>query len=293
MTNTLQHAIDAISLGSLYALLALGIGFIFGVARIVNFSHGDFIMVSAYIMVLVAAWAWPLVIVAAVAAGVGVALLTERLAFRPARSSSPSTLLAISLAVSILIQHAVLSIAGSRARTLDFGQFLTQPVTVGGVRVGRLDLVIIGVTAALLIGLTLFLRRTLLGVQIRAAAEDFSMARMLGVRANYIVATAFALSGMLAAIAGIFIATQSGSLTPALGVQPVLIAFTATVIGGLGSLAGSALGGFVLGVFTAVLQAVLPDGAEAYRDSIVFSLVILILLARPSGLIATTSAERV
>jgi branched-chain amino acid transport system permease protein len=222
-----------------------------------------------------------------------VALLTERLAFRPARSSSPSTLLAISLAVSILIQHAVLSIAGSRARTLDFGQFLTQPVTVGGVRVGRLDLVIIGVTAALLIGLTIFLRRTLLGVQIRAAAEDFSMARMLGVRANYIVATAFALSGMLAAIAGIFIATQSGSLTPALGVQPVLIAFTATVIGGLGSLAGSALGGFVLGVFTAVLQVVLPDGAEAYRDSIVFSLVILILLARPSGLIATTSAERV
>jgi branched-chain amino acid transport system permease protein len=144
-----------------------------------------------------------------------------------------------------------------------------------------------------LIGLTVFLRRTPVGVQIRAAAEDFSMARMLGVRANVVVATAFAVSGLLAAVAGIFIATQSGALTPELGVQPVLIAFTATIIGGLGSLYGSALGGFVLGVFTAVLQVVLPDGAAPYRDSIVFGLVILILLVRPTGLIATPTAERV
>jgi branched-chain amino acid transport system permease protein len=294
MSQDLQYAIDAVSLGSLYALLALGIGFIFGVGRIVNFAHGDFIMVSAYILLIVSAWAWPLAIVLVVAATVALALLVERLAFRPARKGDATTLLAVSLAVSLIVQSAALLLAGSRARTLDFGGWLTKPETILGLRVARLDVLTIATTAALLIGLAVFLRKTLLGVQLRAAAEDLPMARLLGVRANRVVAAAFGLSGMLAAVAGILIATQSGSLTPTLGVQPVLIAFTATVIGGLGSLSGSVAGGFVLGVLTVVLQVTLPDSAAAYRDSFVFALVIAILLLRPSGLVrATTTSERI
>lgn len=294
MTQTLQYCIDAISLGSLYALLALGIGFIFGVARVVNFAHGEFIMVAAYVLLIVASWAWPLAILVVALATMFLAVASERLIFRPARGSDPSTLLALSLGLSLLLQNIVLLIAGSRAKTLNFGSWLTKPAEIFGLRIARLDIVTIVVTVALLVGLGAFLRRTLIGLQLRAASEDFSMARLLGVRANRVVATAFALSGLLAAISGVLIASQSGSLTPTIGITPVLIAFTATVIGGMGSLSGSIVGGFVLGTFTVFLQVVLPESAIPYRESMVFAGVIAILLFRPGGIIpATNAAERI
>ncbi len=294
MKEVIQYAIDAISLGSLYALLALGIGFIFGVARVVNFAQGSFIMIAGYVLLIVASWVWPLAVLAVAAATVFLAVSSERLVFRPARGAAPTTLLALSLGLSLFLQNAVVLIAGNRARTFSFGNWLTNPVELLGLRVARLDLVTIVVTVALLVGLVAFLRRTIVGVQLRAAAEDISMARLLGVRADRVVAIAFAISGMLAAVAGILIASQSGSLTPTIGVEPVIIAFTATVIGGMGNLVGSVVGGFLLGVTSVVLQVVLPDSAIPYREAILFLMVIGVLLIRPKGIIpATGTAERI
>ena len=141
----------------------------------------------------------------------------------------------------------------------------------------------------LLISFGLFLKKTRLGVQMRAAAEDFPMARLLGVRANTVIAAAFALSGLLAGVAAILLVAQTGTLTPTMGVTPVLVAFVATIIGGLGSLGGAVIGGFALGTLTVTLQAELPLALRAYRDAFVFGGVIAILVFRPNGLLGAKS----
>jgi branched-chain amino acid transport system permease protein len=160
---------------------------------------------------------------------------------------------------------------------------------VGAVRIQYVDLLEVGVTAVLLISLGLFLGRTKLGIQMRAAAEDFTTARLMGVRANTVIATAFAISGFLAAIAAMFLVSETGIVYPTVGLAPVLAAFIATIIGGLGSLPGAVLGGYLLGAITVALQAELPQGLAPYRDAFVFGAVIVVLSLRPQGLLVARS----
>jgi branched-chain amino acid transport system permease protein len=221
---------------------------------------------------------------------VGLALLTERIAFRPVRNANAATLLVTSFAVSYLLQSLAVLIFGSTPKTVNIAGGLTESVEIAGVSVGKLDLVTIGLTAALLTGLVFFLNRTAIGVQMRAAAEDFRMARLLGVRANRVIATAFAISGVLASVAAFLLLVQSASVTPTMGVTPVLIAFIATVIGGMGSLQGAVLGGMLMGVMTVVLQVALPFELRPYRDAFVFAVVLAVLVLRPGGLIVTRSS---
>jgi branched-chain amino acid transport system permease protein len=294
MTSLVQHIIDAVSAGSLYALFALGVAFIFGVARIVNFAHGELIMVAGYVVLITVGIAWPLVLIAVVAAIVVLSLVMERVVFRPVRQADAVSVLVMAFSLSVFLQNAALAIAGPRAKSVNFLDGLTRPLTIGGIRIPWLDVVTIVVTVLLLAGCALLLRRAPIGRQLRAAAEDFGMARMVGVRANTVIATAFAVSGALAAVGGILLTVQTGSLTPGLGLQPVLIAFIATVIGGMGSLVGAVLGGYLLGAMTVLLQVTLPDSLIPYRDAFVFGLVILALLVRPQGLVpAPAGVERV
>ena len=294
MTSFVQHVLDAVSSGSLYALFALGVAFIFGIARVVNFAHGELIMVSAYLVLVTVGLAWPFVLVAVVAGIVVLSLVMERVVFRPVRRADAVTVLIMAFSLSVFIQNAVLAIAGPRAKSVNFAESLTQPLTVSSVRLPWLDVVTIAVTLALLGGLAIMLKRAPIGRQLRAAAEDFSMARMVGVRANTVIATAFAVSGALAAVGGILLTIQTGSLTPGMGLNPVLIAFIATVIGGMGSLVGAVLGGYLLGAMTVLLQVALPDDLVPYRDAFVFGLVIVALLVRPQGLVSSPAAvERV
>ncbi len=295
MAEVLQHIVNAVSLGSLFALFSLGIALIFGVARIINFAAGEFLTFAGYTIFVTVGlgWPWPVVILVSIAVVVVLALLMERLAFRPIRGAPATTLLIVSFTLSALLTNILLSAWGGRAKTVDFGSDLVTPIFIGSVRMTLLDLVTIGVTAALILGLTLVLRRTRIGTQLRAAAEDFGMARHLGVHANVVIATAFAISGVLAAVAGIILTVRIATLTPAFGTQAVIVAFIATVIGGLGSLTGAAIGGFFIGVLTIVLDATMPDGIQPFRDAFVFGLVLIILLVRPRGLIPTPTGERV
>jgi branched-chain amino acid transport system permease protein len=294
MTSLVQHIIDAVSAGSLYALFALGVAFIFGVARIVNFAHGELIMVAGYVVLITVGIAWPLVLIAVVAAIVVLSLVMERVVFRPVRQADAVSVLVMAFSLSVFLQNAALAIAGPRAKSVNFLDGLTRPLTIGDIRIPWLDVVTIAVTLLLLAGCALLLRRAPIGRQLRAAAEDFGMARMVGVRANTVIATAFAVSGALAAVGGILLTVQTGSLTPGLGLQPVLIAFIATVIGGMGSLVGAVLGGYLLGAMTVLLQVTLPDSLIPYRDAFVFGVVILALLVRPQGLVpAPAGVERV
>lgn len=282
--NLLQNAMDALSLGGLYALAALGIGLIFGVLRLINFAHGELITATGYSLLLLAA-AWePLMVAGALVLVVLLALAMERAAFRPLRAVDPATMLIASFAVSFFLQKVLFLLVGGRAKGVDILPELTTSVTVFGARVPLLQLVTIGTIVVLLTALVLFLRNTRFGVVMRAAAEDFRMARLLGVHANQVIAVAFAMSGILATAVGVLYVAQTGALTPRMGVPLVIIAFVSTVIGGLGSLTGAVVGGFLVGVASAALQAGLPPEWSAFREAFVFGLVILVLLFRPQGL---------
>jgi branched-chain amino acid transport system permease protein len=281
----LQNAIDAISLGAIYALAALGIGLIFSIMRLINFAHGELIMVGGFMLYGLAGQPYIVMTLAAILVVSILALGMERLAFRPLRRANPATLLIASFAVSYLVQHIVLITFGARPMGVDFMAQLGESVDVGGLRVPRLQIATIIVTLALMGGLVLFFRRSRVGVQMRAAAEDFTMARLVGVRANLVFAVAFAISGVLASIVSLYLVTQTGSVSYKMGVSMVLIAFVASVIGGMGSLTGAALGGFLVGIVSVSLQAYLPVEMRPYRDAFVFLLFIAFLLWRPQGLL--------
>jgi branched-chain amino acid transport system permease protein len=285
MERLVQIVVDAVSVGSLYALTALGIGLIFGVMRLINFAHGELITLAAYALLGLSGMPVPVMIFGALSVAVILALITERAAFRPLRNSDPTTLLISSFAVSFFLQKFIILVVGSRLKGLNFLPELARQTELLGVRLQLLQIITIVVGIVLLVGLTWFLKATRLGLHMRAAAEDFRMARVLGVRANSVIAMAFALSGLLAAAVSCLIVVQTGVVQPRMGVQLVIIAFVGTVIGGLGSLPGAALGGFLVGAGSILLQALLPPDLRAFREAFVFLAVIAILLFRPQGLI--------
>ena len=284
--HLIQHTVDALSLGSLYAMFALGIALIFGVMRLVNFAHGEMIMIAAYVTVVGSSLAFVPLAALMVGACVLAALVLERVAFRPVRGADPETLLVTSFAVSVFLQSLAEAVFGTTPESVSLLPQLNSTVVIGGIYLSTLNLTVLAVSSILLVSLTLFLNRTTIGVQMRAAAEDFRAARVLGVRANRVIAVAFALSGLLAAVAAIFLVTQQGSIQPRLGVSVALIAFVATVIGGMGSLIGAVAGGMALGIATIVLDVTLPLDLAPFRDAFLFSLVFLVLVFRPQGLVA-------
>jgi branched-chain amino acid transport system permease protein len=304
MQGFLQNLIDALSLGSIYALVALGIGLLFGILRLINFAQGDYITIGCYALIvpstdvtarmLIGAWSWPLLIPAICLIVIVAALLTDALIFRPLRRASSPTLMIASFAVSYIIQNGILMIYGSRPKAVNLWSELNTQIQIGGLRLPLLQIVTIVVTLALMTALTLFLKRTRLGMQMRASAEDFRMAQYLGVRGNVVIGLAFAISGMLAAVVSFLYLTQSGSLSHVMGVPLALYAFVAVVIGGMGSLVGSVAGGFLVGIIVTFLQAYLPQDLRGFRDAFAFGVVILMLLLRPAGLIQNKNAiERV
>lgn len=304
MTYFIQVFIDSVALGSLYALVALAIGLVFGVMKLINFAQADYLTVGAYSLVVPTAAAtpgmmfgglpWALMIFCVVLTVTVLALITERVAFRPLRNTDPTTLLISSFAVSYFLQSLIIMFHGGRPKTVSIGVALTRPIDVFGLRVGGVQFLTMAVALLLLIVLVLFLKRTSIGIQLRAAAEDFSMARLLGVAANRVIAIAFAISGILGGAISLLFVIQTGTLDIRMGLMPTVYAFFATVIGGIGSLPGAVLGGYIVGILSVFLQAYLPEEMRPFRDAGVFAIVILILLLRPQGLIVTSaSKERV
>ncbi|HTV30556.1 MAG TPA: branched-chain amino acid ABC transporter permease [Xanthobacteraceae bacterium] len=290
---------DALSLGSLYALAALGLGLIFSILRLINFAHGDFITIGAYALIVpstsataaffIGGWSWYALVPAVCLIVAAFALLADGLVFRWLREATPTTLLTASFGVSYFIQNSVLLIYGALPKAIDLWPVLNSQLSVSGLRIPLVQIVTIVVTFILVGGLTLFLKLTSVGIQMRAAASDFKMARYLGVRADRVIALAFALSGALAAIVSLLFATQTGSLSFNMGVPIALFAFVAVVVGGLGSLLGSVLGGFAVGITMTLLQALLPPSLRPFRDAFAFGLILLLLIYRPSGLIRTSA----
>ncbi len=294
MSWIIQALIDALSIGSIYALTALGIGLIFGIMRLINFAHAEFITVTVYILVLAIGLGFPVALFFAAGGALVLALLSERLAFRPVRGANPSTLLITSFALSYLLQNTLVLIFGARPMGLNILPSLSQPLLIGDVRVPMIQVVTIAVTILLLLGTGAFLRKTRIGIEMRAAAVDFQMARLLGIRANRVIAVAFGLSGILASSAAVLYVAQTGVVEPRLGLHLALIGFVATVVGGMGSLPGAVLGGLAVGMVTVFLQVLLPADLRPFREAFVYMAVIMVLVLRPQGLFRPASArERV
>jgi branched-chain amino acid transport system permease protein len=303
MIEYLQIFIDALNLGSIYALCALGIALIFGVMRLVNFAHGDFIAFCVFAML------WPSIDAAAIVfagnlpaivlvpllllAGAGLSVLSEIVVFRQFRNANPATMMIASFALGFIIKYFLLMLFSSRPKSIGLWPILGQQFEVVGLRIQYLPIVNICIMVVVLVALSLFLKRTRFGLEMRAAAENFTMARMLGVRANGVIMLAFALSGMLAAVVGMILAAQTGTADIQMGANVMLVAFIATVIGGLGSLPGAVIAAFLIGFISTLMQAKLPVDARPFRDAFVYAAVIVTLIWRPNGIFAPKARQRV
>ena len=285
--NPLQFAIDVLSLGGAYALMALGLVIVYGILRLVNFAYGELIMVAGYTMFLVSGSALPWLVMAAcaliMAMVAGVA--TDYIAFRPVRAKSVTAVLITSFAFSTLLQNAAQLFISPRPRTVPLPELFSQTVEFAGVVTPARNLITIAVAVSMLGLFAWLMRVTILGIAMRAAATHFTMARMLGVPANLIISSAFAISGLMAGVVALLWIGRIGTVVPGIGLEPLLIAFIATVIGGMRSLVGAVVGGFLLALIDTSLNYTLPQDLLKFRDAFTFSLVIAILLWRPEGLI--------
>jgi branched-chain amino acid transport system permease protein len=298
MANAIQYILDSIAYGSLFALMALGLSLLFGVMGLMNFAYGELIMAGAYTMYFTRSWGWLGMIVITVVIVTILSLLMELVAFRPLRRASPVTLLITSFAVSYALQELawtdVLGLSHRFNATIGTGPqkgfqpypWLTNQFSIGGVLISKLEIVIWVVTLAILLGMTLLLKRSTLGIQLRASTDDFRMAQLVGVRANWVISAAFGITGLIAGVAALLYVFRNGQVAPDIGQGPLFIAFVGGVIGGLGSLAGAALGGFVLGVLINILNASLPFKLHSYAQLFAFVAVIAIVVFQPDGLIA-------
>lgn len=295
MTELLQNVIDGLGRGSIYALLALGVAVIFGVMHLLNFAHGELITVAGYASywTIQRGWSWYLVVPLIVVTAIATSLVIERVAFSRVRGAGDFTLLLTSFGVHFVVSAILLLYVSASVKTFTRPGWVADTYTLGSLRIEVFDTVVIVVTIVTLVLTTLLLQRTMFGLALRAAAADFDTARLMGVRSNTVIRGAFALSGLLAGIAGVFWLMRAGSTTPTAGIDPMLKGVLAALIGGLGSLRGAVIGGFVLGLAEVLLRSRLPDNVASLTEGFVFLLIALLFIFRPQGLVTVARAERV
>ena len=297
MELLLQQTVNAIALGGTYALLALGLAVVFSIMGLINFAHGELMTIAGYVLMYCGLAGVPFAIAAALAIGAAMlaAVLMEMIAFRPVRNASGETMLVTSFAVSMVLQVLFQNFIAARSQPVLLPQLLSDSISLFGLVIGVNKIAAIVATIVMLAFLDWFMRKQKHGIAMRAAAEDFAVARLMGIRANTVISAAFALSGLLAGVAAVLWVSQRASVDPLMGFAPVLKAFIAAILGGLGSLRGAVAGGFVLGFIEIYLAAFLPSDIQEFREPIGLGIVVFIMLFRPNGLIpaASLKAEKV
>ncbi len=282
--------LDGLSLGAIYALIALGYTMVYGIAKMLNFAHGDIIMVGAYaIFVTLASTNLLLALVVSVLLCTVTGVIVEKLAYKPLRAASPLAVLITAIGVSYFLQGTAQLIFGSKS------QPITLP-TLGSLQIGNFQVelrtvITLGVGALLMVGLTLFVKCTRTGRAMLAVSEDKGAAQLMGVNVNRIIMITFAIGSALAACASFFYLLLIPSVSPTLGAMPGIKAFTAAVIGGIGSIPGAMLGGVLLGLVENICASI--PALNPYTTAIEFGLLIVILLVRPIGLLGVRRREKV
>jgi branched-chain amino acid transport system permease protein len=284
-----QTLVDAVGLGAVYALMAVGIGLVFGVLRLVNFAYGQLIMAGAYTLAFTSGWPVAGSVLACFAVVVALSFAMEGLVFRPLRTQSPAVMLVTTFAIAFLLQ-AVALILDVRDGTIGEPAVsvasLNQVVTVWGVDIRKVTILAVAVAIVALGLLALLLGKTTIGLQMRAASTDFRTARLLGVKADRVIGVAVLLSGLLAAAVAVILTVQLPLVSPDFALKETIVVLVGVVVGGIDRLWTATLGGFAIGFATGVINGALPTDKTVFLPSVVFALVILVLLVRPAGLFA-------
>ncbi len=297
MTLTLffQHLANALSLGSLYALIAIGYTMVYGILRLINFAHGDVFMLGSYLAfygaaVLLLPWWGSLLLAVGVTTFFGVGL--ERVAYRPLRDSPRISVMVSAIGASFLIESLATVIFGGRPKGVQTPDWLNVIVNIGPITVMSVSLVIPVIAFVVLAVLLWIVHRTKTGMAMRAVSTDLDAARLMAIDVNKIVSFTFGTGSFLAALGGIMWSYKYPQLNPLMGVMPGLKCFIAAVIGGIGNITGAVLGGFLLGFIELMTVAFLPE-LSGYRDAFAFVLLIIVLLVKPTGLLGKNQAEKV
>ena len=291
MQQILQQLINGVSLGSIYALIALGYTMIYGIIKLINFAHGDIYMVGAYLGFYAITLGIPVVpailISMAVTSLLGIAV--ERFAYRPLRHAPRISVLITAIGVSFLLEYVMMALVSPTPRTFP-ATISDISWTFEGLVISGQQLLIMGVTFVLMVILTYIVRATKIGKAMRAASYDTEAAQLMGINADRIISITFAIGSALAAVAGVLIGIYYNSIDPLMGLMPGIKAFVAAVFGGIGILPGAVVGGIVLGIVEAFISGF---GFSMFRDAAAFAILILVLLLRPAGIFGKNIKEKV
>jgi branched-chain amino acid transport system permease protein len=305
MAFFLQELVNGLTTGALYALVALGFTMVYGVLKLLNFAHGDLYMVGSYVGFFVIQWfggpnkltiSVPLLLVimfvlaALLVGGLGVAM--ERFAYRPLRDAPRIAPLITAIGVSFFLENSALLLFGAQPRIYNTSDFisLSSGIQIGSVTIDSVQIMVLVLAALLTVGLRLLVNRTTLGRQMRAVAADREAAEMLGINVNFTIAATFFLGGALAGVAGVMGGLLFNQVTPTIGFIAGLKAFTAAVVGGIGSIPGAVLGGLLIGVAESFITGYI---SSTYTNLLVFLLLIAVMLIRPSGLLGRAQLQKV
>ena len=294
MDQILQQLINGLSLGSIYALIALGYTMVYGIIQLINFAHGDVYMVGAYVGYVCMAhfhlgFFTSLIVAMAVCAVLG--MVIERVAYKPLRNSTRIAVLITAIGVSLLLEDTMMYFAGAEVRTYPpMPGFMSGSYHLGGVTVTALQLMIIAISVLLMVALQFIVKRTRLGRAMRAVSQDADAARLMGISVDNTISFTFALGSALAGAAGVLVGVYYNSINPLMGILPGLKAFVAAVLGGIGLIPGALIGGYLIGTMEVVVSGL---GFSTYRDAAVFAILILVLIVKPSGLLGKNVREKV
>ena len=292
VSSILEQLINGLRTGSIYALIALGYTMVYGIAKMINFAHGDIIMVGAYTLFVgsITLGLNPvLAVILTIIVCAALGIVTEKVAYKPLRNAQPLAVLITAIGVSYLLQN--LSLLIFKATPIPFGSIIKFPsVSIGGINISGVTIVTFIVTIISMVALTLFINNTKQGRAMRAVSEDKGEAALMGINVNRTISQTFAIGSALAAVAGILYIAQYESLQPTLGALPGIKAFVAAVLGGIGSIPGAMLGGLVLGIIESLSKAYI---STQLADAIVFGVMVIVLLVKPSGLLGKMQIEKV
>lgn len=287
-----QQFINGISLGSIYALIALGYTMIYGIIKLINFAHGDIYMVGAYFgffaITELGLGIVPALLLSMVCTAV-LGMLVERIAYKPLRHAPRISILISAIGMSLFLEYAMMAFVSPTPRTFP-PLFSDVAFTVGSLIINGQQMLILCITCLLMIVLTYIVQKTKLGKAMRAASFDTETAQLMGINADRIISFTFAIGSALAAVAGILVGVYYNSIDPLMGIMPGIKAFVAAVLGGIGILPGAVLGGLILGLVEAFVSGFI---SSTFRDAAAFGILILVLLIRPAGLLGKNTREKV
>jgi len=292
--QVLQQLINGLSLGSIYALIALGYTMVYGIIQLINFAHGDVYMFGAYVgyfsMSVLRLGVFESLLIAMVLCTV-LGVLIERIAYKPLRNSSRIAVLITAIGVSLFLEYTMMFFLGAAVRSYPpLPDFMNATLEFGGVVVKVQQLIIIGVSLLLMVLLQFIVRRTRMGKAMRAVSQDADAARLMGIDVNNTISFTFALGSALAGAAGVLVGIYYNSIDPLMGIMPGLKAFVAAVFGGIGLIPGALIGGFAIGGIETVVAG---SGFSMYKDAVVFAVLILVLIVKPAGLLGKNVKEKV